>query len=149
MTDNVIFSYSDREACEDGVLVKIGNRDRISRAAWDFLTGATPLKAEPPKNWPVEMLNWFKSNGLENEMQIRDRKALALAKGIIAKEGREARRVWENNIDGGVYWFWAQLNAETISAFSRDAVMPLTGARKLWMIPNELGGVTLLFPEDY
>ena len=57
--------------------------------------------------------------------------ALAIGRGWIGRDGPMARRTWDENIGGG-----------DIHALKFDG-------RVIWMIPNKLGGLTLLFPEEY
>ena len=110
MTDDFwgqpISTYTDRDAIEDGILVPVNRTDRVTRPAFEFLAEHTPLGAKPPANWPVEVMNWFKPLRVTQEQALqmivehgkdgaqakleqmnRDRKALALAKGLIGRDG--------------------------------------------------------------
>ena len=57
--------------------------------------------------------------------------ASAIGRGWIGRDGPMARRTWDENIGGG-----------DIHTLEFDG-------RVIWLIPNEIGGMTLLFPEDY
>ena len=127
----VIYSYTDDDAVSDGVLVALDKRDRVTRPVFDWLADNTPLGAKPPDGWPVEMLGWFGAIGTEAE---RGAKAAALAKGLIGLHGRKAREIYEKNIGGGIW---------------KADLAPSGAPRTLWLLPNELGGMTLMFPEDY
>ena len=100
----VIFSYTDREAVEDGVLVAWdgpGKVNRITRAVFDAFTtklGSSPITGS-------------------------------------ATDVAELRRA-----------------VETMLALPPDEGGWRTGTyqdRELWLVPNEIGGLTLMFPEDY
>ena len=163
----VVSTYTDRQGCEDGVLVALNAKDRISRALWEYLVEKAPKGAQPPNRWPVDLMGWFqaeknsKVEALElvaklgkDEAQkkfarmIADRKALALAKGIISTHAKQATRVYQENIGGGIYKLFAveSPDGRSITDLTADQ-----GENKtvLWLLPNENGGITLLFPEDY
>lgn len=116
----VISTYSDAQAIEDGILVAVNRQDRVSRAVWEFLVEHAPEGAQPPNCWPVEMLGWFQASkigkteaakliaelGAEGaqkkfERMVADRKALALTKGIISTHARQAVKVYEENTRRG------------------------------------------------
>lgn len=69
----VIYSYTDKDAVEDGVLVKIGSKgDRVSN-----LSG---------------LFNWIEDNGLLVEVAQ-----------FIEQNRQEAMRIYEENIGGGIF----------------------------------------------
>jgi len=161
-----ISTYSDADAIEDGVLVPITAKDRATRSVFDFLASHTPMGSQPPANWPV-MRGWFRAEAIRREQalklipelgkdgaqakfteMIRERKALAMAKGLIGREERTARRIYENNEGGGIHKLYA---AVVVGEILGLLPKPGLGAddKTLWLIPNELGGITLMFPEDY
>lgn len=158
----VISSYTSQQAVEDGALVAVTEQDMVTRSVWNWLTAATPMTSQPPSCWPVDMMGWFLAgsisqkdaakmitkHGLEAqakyEQQVRDKKALALAIGLIGTHSRNARRIYENNEGGGIWTGWAVVTQGIIVAFNEAS-----GSQKVWLIPNEQGGVTLMFPEDY
>lgn len=98
--ENVIFSYTDREAVEDGVLVPWDgshNVNRITRAVFDHFAPAA------------------------NDGRATDLERLRAA-------------------------------VEAMAALEPDANGWRTGSydkEDLWMIPNEVGGLTLMYPSDY
>ncbi len=160
--EDVVSTYSDREAVQDGILVAINSTDRVSRAVWEFLATHTPMTSQPPRNWSVDMMGWFRAGNIKKvdavkliaehgkdgaqakfEKTIRDNKALALASGLIAREGKTARKVYDEKIGGGIFSIFAKLKNEKLAELS-----PVDGT-KLWLLPNENGGLTLMFPEDY
>lgn len=139
----VISSYPDSQAVEDGILVPITQQDRVTRAAWEWM--ADKLGDSPPNCWPVELMGYI---GAAKGAEGNDDRALAASKGLIGQHRRQATKVWDENIGGGVY----KLVARTVNG----AIMGITEGEedsgtfmKLWIIPNELGGVTLMFPSDY
>jgi hypothetical protein len=117
----VISTYTDAQAVEDGFLVAVGNGNRVTAAAWAWLEEVAQEYGggSPPANWPVSLLLWFGGNV-----------ALALAVGLIEVNAAAARRIYEENIGGGIW------NGEYLG-------------KTVWLIPNELDGLTLMFPEDY
>jgi hypothetical protein len=161
--EDVISVYSDKNAVEDGALVAINRRDRVTRPVWSYLWKHTPMTSQPPNRWPVDMMGWFRAGAIKKdealkliakhgaeaqkkyEEEIRDKKAAALAGGIISTHSQQARRVYEGNIGGGIYCLWAVTTSGVLSELSATE----TFGDKLWLIPNENGGVTLMFPEDY
>jgi len=150
MNDDVVISrYTDEQAVDDGVLVKVGPRDRVTRAVWDFFVQHTPLGPQPPPTWPVDLRRWFGGQGTEAE---RDTKAAALAVGILAAHGAAARRVYEQNSGGGIWKCRAVVRDGVLARLEVDAEQARpagAGGTTLWLMPNELGGLTVLFPEDY
>jgi hypothetical protein len=162
----VISSYTSQEAAEDGVLVPVTKQDAVTRSVWEYLAAKAPKTSKPPCNWPVEMMGWFSADSIKKEDALRmiaehgkdgaqekfsqmiaDNKALALARGLIGRDSRTAKRVYENNEGGGIHKVnVADTATEIVGLVERE--LP-GGTRTLWLIPNELGGVTLMFPEDY
>ena len=163
----VISTYTDGQACEDGVLVAVNAKDRVSRALWEYLVEKAPKGNQPPNRWPIDLLTWFRAEAIKREdalkliaelgkeeatkkfaRMIADRKALALAKGIISTHAKQATRVYEENIGGGIYKLFAveSPDGRQITDLTADQ-----GENKtvLWLLPNENGGITLMFPEDY
>lgn len=54
--EDVISTYSDAQAVDDGVLVAVNAKDRVSRAAFEFLAAKTPMISRPPNKWPVDLM---------------------------------------------------------------------------------------------
>lgn len=103
---NVIFSYTDAQAVEDGVLVPLigfGRVNRVTRAVFAHFAGITPEEKTPL----IE---------------------LALKLKRLQEVIREILRVPPDE-DG-----WRKLAWQ---------------GKELWLLPNELGGLTLMFPDDY
>jgi hypothetical protein len=175
-----ISTYSDAEAIEDGILVPINRKDRATRPLFTFLAEHAPLGSKPPDCWPVEMMGWFRAEAMKREEAlkliaelgkeaaqakfveiIRDRKALAMLKGLIGREERTAVRVYENNEGGGIHAIHvATAEDGTIAGISpieipRDDKNNLgwkpegNPTTTVWLIPNENGGITAMFPSDY
>jgi hypothetical protein len=55
---------------------------------------------------------------------------LGILRALVTANETEARKVYEENIGGGIW------------------TTELLG-RTVWLIPNEVGGLTAMFPEDY
>jgi hypothetical protein len=100
----VISSYTDREAVEDGVLVPWdgpGKVNRITRAVFDTFTtelGSSPITGS-----------------------VTDISELRKAVGTMLERTPD-----EGGWRTGKYREW-----------------------ELWLLPNEIGGLTLMFPSDY
>jgi len=101
--ENIISSYTDAEALEDGVLVAMDALpvNRVTRAVFDHLT--RPLGSSPPTGVVIDIT--------------------PLRKVIQAMLAVEA------DADG-----WR------VGAYA---------GKELWVVPNEVNGLTLMFPEDY
>jgi len=110
----VVSQYTDAQACDDGFLVAIAAKDRVSRAVWDYLCSRVPLDNVKPEDIDAK----------------RHDHALFTSGRMVSQNALEARRVYEQNIGGGIFTL-------------------IELGRKFWIMPNELGGVTLMFPEDY
>lgn len=140
----VISRYTDDQAVEDGFLVKLGRgNDRVTNAMFAFLAAAAPADTKPPNRWPVDLMGWFKAKD-ENQ------KALALAGGVVSTNSREAKRVYEQNIGGGIFKVYAKVGLDgKLAELTTDPKDGEVNNKVLWLVPNELGGITLMFPEDY
>jgi len=98
-----IYTYTDQQALEDGVLVAIAGPSRVNRVtrpAFDYFT-------QPMGTSPV-------TGPITNITPLMDAIRAVLQSGL--KDG------WR-------------------TAVYQDKV--------LWLVPNEVGGHTLMFPEDY
>lgn len=167
----VISTYTDGQAVEDGFLVAINGRDRVSRPLYDWVVARAPEK--PPNCWPIDLMGFCSATRIsktdalkliakygKDEAQkhlnlvIADKKAVAMFRGLIDTRRDLARRVYDENIGGGILSLWP-----VTSGTSSDVIVHLADkdpgelkvmrARKIWLMPNELGGMTLMFPEDY
>lgn len=98
---DVVFTYTDAEAVDDGVLVAINPIDRVTRAVWDWLVQHLPPGAKPPDSWPVDLFTWFRSG---TNMET---KALAAARGAVGTYRTRAEHTWNQNVNGGVFKLWA------------------------------------------
>ena len=142
--------YTDAQAVEDGNLVAVTPTDRTTGAVWGWLLERLPKEAKPPNGWPVDMMGWFRAKS------ERD-KALAASTGLIGMHARQARTVYEENIGGGIFTLAAVVGKgglimalwDDVEAAEARFIPDGLEVRKLWLIPNEVGGVTLMFPEDY
>ncbi|HVA17029.1 MAG TPA: hypothetical protein VMV59_04870 [Candidatus Dormibacteraeota bacterium] len=162
---DVVSVYTDAQAVDDGLLVAINRADRVTRTVWSELTVRAPKDSQPPNCWPVDLMGWFQAakiskieaarliakHGLDAQAEfdkaVRERKALALAKGILSTHARQAKRVYDENIDGGIYKLFAVLKVD--GSFESLSATPSESSLTLWILPNENGGSTLMFPEDY
>lgn len=102
--DNIISSYSDDQAVDDGVLVPVffGRVNRVTRPVFEHFVES------PEENVPF----------IEIGFKL---KPLSEAVDAICKVKPDG--------DG-----WRKLNYQ---------------GKELWLVPNEVGGLTLMFPDDY
>ena len=103
---NVISSYTDGQAVEDGVLVPLfgfGPVNRVTRAVFVHFTGITP-----------------EENASIIELALKFRPLQDVIRQILGKLPDE---------DG-----WRKLTWQ---------------GKELWLVPNEVRGLTLMFPDDY
>lgn len=133
----VIYSYTDQDAVTDGVLVPVNAKDRVTRAVWDFIS-ARVASNRPPLRWPL--------SGSVKAMYPLDTDAdwrtCALCVGLLEHYSEPARLLYDND----TLWH-AKLEA---TATTLDSISPGSKeALQVWILPNELGGLTLMFPEDY
>jgi hypothetical protein len=98
MYDNVISTYTDGQAVDDGFLVEVGGTDRCTRALFNSLMERLP--ESPPENWPVNLMTWVGGSGTNEAAELRARAAIS---GLIGTYGRDARRIYDENIGGGIW----------------------------------------------
>ena len=116
---------------------RVANRRHIVDTRW-YLDMQNP---KPPACWPVDLMGFF------NAKKPPDR-VLAMCRGIIAENRRQAKRVYDENTDGGIFAKFVETkNGKPITLLDSEG---LPGGKKLWFVPNDDGsGITLMFPEDY
>jgi hypothetical protein len=137
-----ISTYTDSQAVEDGGLIAINADDRVTRAVWDWLYLTVDMKnPKPPIGWPVNLFGFFAA-------QTPDKRVLAMCDGLIEMNRREAIRVYEQNIGGGIFGLWVRheggYGGKPIAVEDKET----GGQMRLWFVPNG-AGITLMFPEDY
>ena len=154
----VISTYTDAQAVDDGTLVAVTPKDRVTSALWGFM--AEHLDDTPPAGWPVGLMDYAtarsKADGLA---EVGLRRALAAARGLIDVNRQQATRIYEENIGGGIWTGYIQQGAgdvitgfdltDSLTSIGGDGRTHSVGDRRVWLIPNEQGGLTLMFPEDY
>jgi hypothetical protein len=101
--ENVIYAYTDAQACDDGVLVAIrhGPVSRVTRTVFDHFTASM---GSSPVTGPVTDVSRL-MRAIESMLKL------------------------EADTDG---WRTGSYDGKT-----------------LWLTPNEVGGLTLMFPEDW
>jgi hypothetical protein len=129
------YSYGDGQAVEDGVLARITPTHRATSAVWHSV-----------------------QRSLEEHTTVD---ASAIIQSWIIEHHERATSVWKDNIGGGVLKLrrvprtpeveQIEMQLGYIEKDFRVIPVPVGEARKddMWLIPNELGGVTLMFPSDY
>jgi hypothetical protein len=167
--EDVISTYTDAEACDDGTLVALNPKDRVTRTVWEWLATKAPKTNKPPNRWPVEMMGWFRAMSISKpeaakllskyglgaiavrERIIADRKAAALSRGLISTNRQIAARIYEENIEGGIFKVLVQSKDDDLENGEIEGIAQFQSliGTWLWILPNENGGMTLMFPEDY
>jgi hypothetical protein len=102
----VISTYSDRQAVEDGVLIPmagLGPVNRVTRAVFAHFVGEAAFE-------PTEAID------IPKALEPLTAAICAMLSVPFDKDG------WRTGDYDG---------------------------RRLWLVPNEVGGLTLMFPEDY
>jgi len=140
----VISSYTDTEAVDDGVLVAVNTKDRVTRTVFEFLAADGVLDPhDPPNRWPIDLIGYIRAKD-------GDGRALAAVRGLIGTHANEASKVYDRE---GIWT--AKLKVKDGKAESLVNGFPDPkeadgdpNTLTLWLIPNENGGVTLMFPED-
>jgi len=135
--------YTDDEAVDDGTLVAINSKDRVTRPVWDWLISTMDMKnPKPPSGWPVNLFGYFGA-------KTKDERVKAMCEGIIDVNRKQAQRVYDENIAGGIFSLWINheggYGGRPISVDNKESE---GGQMRLWFVPNG-NGLTLMFPEDY
>jgi len=154
----VISSYTEEQAVDDGTLVKVSDGDRVTRPAFEFM--CAHLGDTPPSYWPVDLMGYATARSKAETLdEVGLRRAVAAALGLIAAFGPGARKVYDENLGGGIYTLFAQTGSNGADGDVITRLVPVGGhdadhvdhgaGRRLWLLPNEVGGLTLMFPEDY
>jgi hypothetical protein len=167
--EDVISTYTDAQACDDGVLVALNPKDRVTRTVWEWLAKKAPKSSKPPDRWPVELMGWFSATKISKteaakliakhgqdaqrlfERIIADRKAAALSRGLITTNRQQAARIYSENIDGGIFKVLAQSKGDDLVNGELEGIAQFQSliGTWLWILPNENDGMTLMFPDDY
>lgn len=130
----IISEYSDRQAVEDGILVAVANTDRVTRTVWEKLLRWAADKRGPANYWTVILFDAISKDP--------DRRAAGWARGLMT-ESVDRRRCQADEIIQ--LWFdeneWKLYRVAPARHDNPHRV-------ELWLRGNELGGVTLMTPED-
>ena len=139
----IISSYTDADAINDGQIIAVNDRDRMTNGVFAFLSrAAADLEARPPSCWPVPMLDWFRAKN-------PDTKAVALAHGFIT-ENRKAADV-PPPADFFTAYFVTNADGQ-LTGYLKAVGDGVEGAnhKRVWLVPNdETRGLTLMFPSEY
>ena len=148
--DDVISQYTDADAQRDGCIVNVGESDRVTRQLWDWLHDRLPTDT-PPERWPVALFEWCsapKNTGdRETDQTNNDIRCRAATRGLLDVHRTQAVRVYEDNIGGGIYTIWPQHADGRITGLRTEGGGD--DDHRVWFVPNEMGGLTLMFPSDY
>ncbi len=142
MTDDIpiISTYTDAEACEDGVLVALTQRDRCTRALFEDLVRYLPYS--PPKGWPVDLFGYIAAAS-KDDPGLR---AAAACKGIF---GRHAPILHADpSASPCALWMIRRGSGNPITDLVETHPDDNSGF-EIWITVNELGGLTLMYPSDW
>jgi len=135
--ENVAYAYTDEMALDDGVVVAVTRLDRVTGTVLTWLEQEIETWKSPARNWPVELLKYINADTpLE--------KALAAIAGLMTVKAPEARKIYEQNIGGGIWVRFYDAQKKELTGHEQGVE-----SVRLWLMPNEMGGMTLMFPEDY
>lgn len=150
-TFEVISTYTDAEAIADGNLIEINKKDRATRAVWDFMKGRLSLAIRRPGQVADPAPSLIGDDA-------RAKLAFDMISGIVRDYGPPAAHVYNENLDGGIWKAKLIMLGDDIIALapwpaSKDWPEETNNIKlwsvSLWLMPNEIGGMTLMFPEDY
>lgn len=133
---DTIYSYTDKDAVADGVLIPLTDRCRVTRAVFDFIESRVSKRV--PLQWPLGP-NAAAMFPLVDKPEWRTR---ALLNGLLEHYASAAIKIYD---DGSIWHAYLDATGSDINAIrpgSREG-------QQLWIMPNELGGLTIMFPEDY
>lgn len=134
---DVVFQYTDTEAVQDGVLVPLTSRDRVSQALWDFIEARVSPNRVP--------LRWPMLSGVEAMyplVKTEEWRSRALLQSLTIAYHDAAHSVYDN---GGVWHAKLEVTNSSIESISPGSKEDI----QIWIMPNELGGLTVMFPSDY
>lgn len=133
--DGLVVSHvMDTDVVEE--LVPLGPVDKVTSTVWNFIS-ARATSRNAPHNWPVAdaaHYPYFKTPLL---------RTVALITGLVDKYRHHAMEIYERD---GTVWYAALDHGNSDILGIRPGCR---GVSTLWLIPNEQGGVTLTFPEDW
>lgn len=87
--------YTDDQAVDDGELVALNRKDRVTRTVYNWLENTIDINnPKLPNGWPVSMFDWFGRTDSGT-------KAVAMCAGLLSSHGAEATRVYEEETGGG------------------------------------------------
>ena len=141
---DVISTYSDAEAVDDGMIVALTPIDRVTHAVFCALEEGDRGDAEGPgMNLPVPLMSFIAAKNAKE-------RAVCYAVGLIDSWRGMAERA-DQATERSIYSGHLCFNADgMLVSFTEGPRDPGAGdTRKVWFVVNELGGVTLMYPSDY
>jgi hypothetical protein len=136
----IIDAYADAEACDDGILVPITKRDRCTRALFEDL--ARDLPETPPNRWPVSLFEYIAGNA-KNVPALR---AVAACKGVLDQQ----RPLLAAHEGASPVPMWMILGSDRVILGLSDTRPEADNAGcEIWVAPNEMGGLTVMYPSDW
>ena len=146
--EHVISEYGDEQAVEDGFLVAVSKRDRVTNTVFALFEHGVPLEAAPPSRCPVALLRWC---GAKNTAT----RAVLMCAGLIEQwrdRAHEEDRKDDRRIFSGFVLHTEDDPAQIrgfLPGIPHDLFPEKCTSAKVWFCPNELGGVTMMYPSDY
>lgn len=121
------------------------------------------MTGPPPPCWPVPIVAFTKGRAKDvieaiGEENARKVVAAALCVGLIDHHRVQAQRIHDENTGGGIFTGYVLSTDGRCSGFydapdweQRQAPHPhgAVDGRRVWLMPNELDGMTFMFPSEY
>ncbi len=147
LTGEVISQYGDQQALSDGVLVAVTDTDRCTRTLFEDLAQWLP-DDQPPNRWPIDLLTWCRGK------QDGPTRAMSACKGLCATS-----KLAVSQAEGSAVKRWFILANREKDRLAVPVIRTLIeheptedqqpSATTIWLLPNERGGVTMMYPSDY
>lgn len=134
-----ISRYSDADAIEDGVLVALDKRDRATVNVYSQIAKIAEDQKTPPDRWTVDLFGYCRA-------KTGEARALAMMSGLIG----DVRMMQPRNAERRDDTFAVRYAVIGPRGFSRLTTDEPTDGHflSLLIMTNEVGGLTLMLPED-
>jgi len=119
-------------------LVPLGHNNNVTSSVWNFIS-ARATSRNAPHNWPLSNDDAARYPYYKTPLL----RTVALVTGIVDKYRGVATEMYERD---GTVWYAALDHGNSDILGVRPGCRGITA---LWLMPNEQGGVTLMFADDY
>ncbi len=155
---DVISTYTAGQAVADGMMVAVTPRDLVTIGLFSHLAEVAPMTGQPPAEWPVPIVAFCKGRAADvieaiGEENARKVVAAALCVGLIDHHRVQAQRIHVQNIQGGIFTGYVLNDGTRCTGFhvapDETELEEHFGRRRVWLMPNEMDGITMMFPSEY